>query len=316
MKANKPLSPAALAFVDGLKQDGASEGTISAYSAGLKTFERFDIAIDSDVLINFRARLAKRFAPATRALYMAALRKYLTHLVADGSTFDLPRAEAKLKDKRIKKREGYRHKRPPEKAPNVVTAFDVAPAIPAGARWEKELRLEWLRNRAMLHTLYASAGRISEVLSLTRKDVASGRASEVKITGKGSIERMLFLTPEAQAAIRAYCDARNDTAPALFISHRKGKGDRLSRRQAWKIVKDAGKKVGVNMTPHLFRHYRATQLLNEGMPLESVQAYLGHASPETTRIVYAHTKTDVLRDQLNNYGISPKDAAKNATRPS
>jgi len=46
------------------------------------------------------------------------------------------------------------------------------------------------------------------------------------------------------------------------------------------------------------------------MPLESVQAYLGHASPETTRIVYAHTRTSVLRDQLNTFGLSPREALR------
>ena len=77
------------------------------------------------------------------------------------------------------------------------------------------------------------------------------------------------------------------------------------------IVKNAAKALGLHQatSPHSFRHYRATQLLNEGMPLESVQAYLGHVSIETTRIVYAHTHTAVLEDQLETYGRSAKDAA-------
>jgi site-specific recombinase XerD len=83
----------------------------------------------------------------------------------------------------------------------------------------------------------------------------------------------------------------------------------------WRAVKRAAQALGLSKaaSPHAFRHYRATQLLNEGMPLESVQAYLGHASPETTRIVYAHTRTAVLRDQLSTYGLSAKEATE-ATR--
>jgi site-specific recombinase XerD len=163
-----------------------------------------------------------------------------------------------------------------------------------------------------MHTLYASAGRVSEVASLTRAQVADGRVSEILITGKGNKQRMLFLTPESLAAIRAYCNARNDPYPALFISHRKGKGQALTRMSIWRAVKQATHALGLSKitSPHSFRHYRATQLLNEGMPLESVQAYLGHASPETTRIVYAHTKTAVLRDQLNTFGLSPKEASQ------
>jgi integrase len=82
-----------------------------------------------------------------------------------------------------------------------------------------------------------------------------------------------------------------------------------------RAVKTAAKAQGLSAitSPHSFRHYRATQLLNEGMPLESVQAYLGHASPATTRVVYAHTKTAVLKDQLRTYGLAPKDALKSRT---
>jgi site-specific recombinase XerD len=81
-------------------------------------------------------------------------------------------------------------------------------------------------------------------------------------------------------------------------------------------VKHAADQKGLTawVSPHAFRHFRATQLLNEGMPLESVQAYLGHASPSTTRIVYAHTKKDVLRDQLNTYGLSTREALQNTPR--
>ena len=80
----------------------------------------------------------------------------------------------------------------------------------------------------------------------------------------------------------------------------------------WRIVKRAAKALGLSKTcsPHMFRHYRATQLLNEGMPLESVQAYLGHSSPQTTRVVYAHTQVAVLRDQLATFGLSPREATQ------
>ena len=123
---------------------------------------------------------------------------------------------------------------------------------------------------------------------------------------------MLLLTSEAQEKIRAYCNARDDSYDALFISHRRGLGQALSRVSVWQAVKKATYALGLSKitSPHSFRHFRATQLLNEGMPLESVQAYLGHSSPETTRKVYAHTHTRVLRDQLNTFGLSPKEASR------
>lgn len=255
---------------------------------------------------------AERYADKTIALYIAALRRYIKYLIAnDKLTLDLTKADSKYTDNRGE-RNGKRYvpRSAPDELPKIVTCFDDL-ELPTGDKpRDKIKRLEILRNRALLHTLYASAGRISEILALTRKQISDGERDELEIIGKGRKKRTMFFTAESKRAVSEYCKARTDKAPALFISHKHKSKNGLSRRQAWKIVSDAGASVGVKITPHMFRHYRATQLLNEGMPLESVQAYLGHASPETTRIVYAHTKTDVLRDQLNTFGLSPKDAAK------
>jgi integrase/recombinase XerD len=113
-------------------------------------------------------------------------------------------------------------------------------------------------------------------------------------------------------AIQAYIAERQDEHPGLFISHGRGYGKPLGRGTIWAVVKTAAKALGLHKStsPHSFRHYRATQLLNEGMPLESVQAYLGHQDISTTRKVYAHTKTAVLRDQLATFGRSPTEAVE------
>jgi site-specific recombinase XerD len=162
----------------------------------------------------------------------------------------------------------------------------------------------------VVHTLYASGGRVSEVASLTREMVLDGRLDEVELTGKGGWPRLILLTTAAMQAIQAYIQERDDDYPALFISHGRGRGQALGRGTMWSIVKKAAKALGLHKStsPHSFRHFRATQLLNEGMPLESVQAYLGHQDISTTRKVYAHTKTAVLRDQLAEFGRSPEEA--------
>ena len=71
--------------------------------------------------------------------------------------------------------------------------------------------MELLRNRALVHTLRCSGGRISEVLSLKRSQVQDGRIDEVLITGKGGKQRVLFLDPPALLAITRYCNERHDT---------------------------------------------------------------------------------------------------------
>jgi site-specific recombinase XerD len=298
---------------------GANPNTRSAYRAALSLAASLAIPIDVDVLKSFSAQLARRkYAKATQQLYLAGLRRLLEWLDANDrlpANLNRAKAEARFKVARGKTRGGYRHRIADERIPMLVQFFD-GPPPPIDAQksaGSQRARLEHLRSRAILHTLYASAGRVSEVAGLTRGQVADGAAAEVLILGKGAKERMLFLTPEAQAAIRAYCRERSDSSPALFISHGRGAGQQLSRVAIWQTVKRVARalELNANTSPHSFRHYRATQLLNEGMPLESVQAYLGHTSPATTRIVYAHTKTDVLKDQLATFGLSPKEAARN-----
>ena len=151
---------------------------------------------------------------------------------------------------------------------------------------------------------------MSEVASLTREMVLGGRLSEAHLQGKGGYSRVILFTPEAKSAIRAYLKERKDSHPALFISHGRDLGNPLSRCSIWRVVKRAARVLDLyeSTSPHSFRHYRATQLLNEGMPLESVQAYLGHQDIATTRKVYAHTHTAVLRGQLQTFGLSPARA--------
>ena len=296
----------------------ANPNTRNAYRAALTLAAKLNLVIDADVLKIYADQLARRkYAKATQQLYLAGLRRLLEWLDANDrlpAELNRAKAEARLKAARGRTRTGYRHRIADERIPLLVQYFDAPPPVgdPKNPAKSRRAHLEHLRSRAIVHTLYASAGRVTEVTSLTRGQVADGAATEVLIMGKGSRERMLFLTPEAQSAIRAYCRERDDSSPALFISHGRGAGQSLSRVAIWQTVKRAARALDMNAntSPHSFRHYRATQLLNEGMPLESVQAYLGHASPATTRIVYAHTKTDVLKDQLHTFGLSPKEASR------
>jgi site-specific recombinase XerD len=200
--------------------------------------------------------------------------------------------------------------------PRIVTYYDSIPLPPPDEKNGKRKRLNILRARAIVHTLYASAGRVSEVASLTREAVLDGRKSEVRITGKGNKDRLLLLTKEAQQAIAAYCREREDNYPGLFISHGRDVGKTLGRGTLWSVVKKAAKELGLfkGTSPHAFRHFRAQQLLHEGMDLDVLQAYLGHADISTTRRIYApYTAVDKVRDQLETFGRSARDAASDDT---
>jgi integrase/recombinase XerD len=246
--------------------------------------------------------------------YLSAVRRFLTWLDARdllATDFQIGKAQSRLKAAQGQKaRVPYKHRLVDPELPRVVSYYDEL-ALPQGdSRQVRQQRLEILRARAVVHTLYASGGRVSEVASLTREMVLDGRIDEVHLIGKGGQPRVILLTREAMRAIQAYLAERDDEHPGLFISHGRGYGNSLGRGTMWSIVKKAAKELGLHKStsPHSFRHFRATQLLNEGMPLESVQAYLGHQDISTTRKVYAHTKTAVLRDQLDTFGRTPSES--------
>jgi integrase/recombinase XerD len=268
-----------------------------------------------DVLEEFYYWLTRQYkSQQTVRTYLSAVRRFLTWLDARDllpPDFQLGKAQSRLKAAQGEKaRVPYKHRRVDPELPRVVTYYDGLPLPQGTARQSRLQRLEILRARAVVHSLYASGGRVSEVASLTREMVLDGRIDEVHLVGKGGQPRVILLTREAMLAIQAYIVERDDDQPGLFISHGRGYGKSLGRGTIWAIVKRAARALGLHKStsPHSFRHFRATQLLNEGMPLESVQAYLGHQDISTTRKVYAHTKTAVLRDQLDAFGRSPSES--------
>ena len=165
-------------------------------------------------------------------------------------------------------------------------------------------------------TLFCSGMRREEVSRLDRFDVEDGWADRALITGKGEKERVVFFDEPTQAAIRAYLEARADTLAPLFLRHDNRRGPtaghggerwRLSPQSVWAIVKRYARAVGVPATTHHFRHSKASVLLNRGAALSEVQDILGHASPDTTKRIYAHYQTQHLRDAFDRYSASAEE---------
>ena len=84
--------------------------------------------------------------------------------------------------------------------------------------------------------------------------------------------------------------------------------------QAVEGLKREGYQIDDAISPHDFRRYIATAMLSEGMRLEQVQSFLGHESPETTRIVYAQTRDETLVDAVATYRPTLPDAVARANR--
>jgi site-specific recombinase XerD len=199
-----------------------------------------------------------------------------------------------------------------------VVSYVNSLALPPAEPRHLAARLTLLRDRAMLLTLYATALRRSELAALSRAEVQDGRAAEVLVSGKGEKPRAVFFDQDSLDAIRAYLQERGDTYAPLFIRHDRGRGKpgpggerlRLSPQTIWKAVKHYGQLAGVEVTTHHLRHLRARVLLNNGLPLEALQDVLGHASPATTKMIYAPLSRGRLRALVEASSLSAAEVAR------
>lgn len=157
-----------------------------------------------------------------------------------------------------------------------------------------------LRDRAVLELFFSTGLRVSELCRLN-SDLDLSR-DEFSVRGKGDKVRVVFLSPSAKSAVAAYLKKRADMSDALFVSHSKIKVNtkdlsRLTPRTIERLVKQYAIRAGITrkVTPHVIRHSFATDLLENGADLRSVQALLGHANIATTQ-VYTHVTDKHLRD--------------------
>jgi site-specific recombinase XerD len=154
-----------------------------------------------------------------------------------------------------------------------------------------------LRDRAILELLFSTGLRVSELCSLTRDlDI---EAESFSIRGKGEKVRVVFISPEARKAVKAYLAKRVDVDDAMFVRVNVDAGKTsnmaLNPRSVERIVKYWAIRAGISkrVTPHVIRHSFATDLLQNGADLRSVQLLLGHSNISTTQI-YTHVADSEL----------------------
>ena len=155
-----------------------------------------------------------------------------------------------------------------------------------------------LRDRTMLELMYASGLRVSELVTLKSVHLSLSEGA-LRVTGKGTKERLVPFGEEAHAWIRRYlAEGRGEilggqTSDALFVTRR---GGPMTRQMFWKLIKAHALHGGVQvpLSPHTLRHAFATHLLNHGADLRAVQMLLGHADISTTTI-YTHVARERLK---------------------
>jgi len=174
----------------------------------------------------------------------------------------------------------------PHSVPKPLTA-PKATALIDGADIASPDAPEWIlaRDTAVLALLYGSGLRISEALSLQRKDAPIKGRDMLRVTGKGGKTRVvpvLAIVREAVELYLALCPLKLGSDDPLFVGVR---GKQLSPRIIQLKVARARAALGLpdTATPHALRHSFATHLLGAGADLRAIQELLGHASLSTTQ---------------------------------
>lgn len=260
--------------------------TVAAYEADLRSFLRFQPGPISEVSREqvqqyFRACHQRRISARSNARRLAALRAFFQFLQQQGalgvnplSDIDTPKIGQSL---------------PKVLSESEVNALLQRPAVPTPLA---------LRNHTMLHLLYASGLRVSELinLSFTSCNLTTGH---LRILGKGNKERIVPFSATAGEVLREYLEQvrpmllKGKASPLLFCSNR---GKAMTRNRFWQIIREVALAAGITkeISPHVLRHSFATHLLAGGADLRSVQMMLGHTDIATTQI-YTHVDTGRLK---------------------
>jgi integrase/recombinase XerD len=161
-----------------------------------------------------------------------------------------------------------------------------------------------LRDRAMLEVLYGAGLRVSELVGLPLSAL-DARSGLLRVTGKGGKERVVPLGETALQAVAHYIDgarqellgSRQDTHD-LFLTRR---GGSMTRQNFFALIRKLAVRAGIpaeRVSPHVLRHAFATDLLDGGADLRSIQAMLGHSDLSTTQI-YTHVSRARLRETVD-----------------
>ena len=245
----------------------------------------------------------------------AEARRFLVSLTAGGASPTTVRRKlaANRTFYRFLQREGVIKDNPfallkgPRKAKILPKTLSVADLQAFLSRPQKDFqdklisRYAALRDTAIFEALYSTGCRISEILSLTWREIGWNDGTVI-VTGKGRKDRLVILGKKAVDALRMLRSCVNTERPDLggsdaevFLSDRFEKlSARFVERRMKRYLVEAG--LPTDLSPHKLRHSFATHLLDAGADLRSVQEMLGHSSLSTTQI-YTHVSIEHLKDQ-------------------
>lgn len=269
-----------------------SQNTLDAYLNDLRKLLDFVERRDLDVLTisledleNFSAQLHDiGIQPVSQCRILSGVRSFFRYVQLDGYRDDDP--TELLESPQIG-----------EHLPEVLSTDEVD-------RLESSIDLskpEGQRNKAIIEVLFSCGLRVSELINLQISNIYF-EEEFVRVTGKGSKERLVPISQKAIKEVKLWFIDRNlmkikkGEEDYVFLNRR---GSRLTRTMILIMIKRQAVEAGIQKTisPHTLRHSFATALLEGGADLRVIQALLGHESIGTTEI-YTHIDTTTLRQEI------------------
>lgn len=277
------LDEAVRRFLDHLRfERRLAKATLDGRGRDLANFLRWCASVKLDAIPRLDTQAVRSYAAqlrrdgrdvATLERHLSSLRSLFNYGIEQQWLTHNPAAEV-------------RAPRKPRALPKTLTREQARTAVEAPAIEDSTLAA---RDRAILELLYSSGLRRSELLGLNCGDFSLD-GTEVRVTGKGSKQRVVPVGGPARVAIAHWLRVRaelvGDAESALFVGHR---GARLSASSLAQRLHYWAQRSGLEarLHPHRMRHSFATHLLEESADLRAVQELLGHARLATTQI-YTH----------------------------
>lgn len=286
-----------------LAERGIAKNSILGYKNDLLDFQSFlthrqlsELNIQGLEIRSWIEHLAKNgLQPRSINRKISTIKGYYEFLISESYAnynpiliIDLPKYQAKL--------------------PSVLSINEVKTLLDY---CEEDKTFEGIRLKAMIHLLYASGLRVSELVSIKLSDVLVNKISNIvskmfTIKGKGAKERVVLINQLALNSLAEYLVIRSNfinkknSRSNLYLFSSKATEGYMTRQNFALLLKQAALKASlnpINISPHTLRHSFASHLLENGADLRVIQELLGHTDISTTQI-YTHIQTNHLKKAL------------------
>ena len=143
--------------------------------------------------------------------------------------------------------------------------------------------------KALIYGVYDTACRISEFLNIRKKDI-DWEHGLITVTRKGGRIAQVNISEKAMSVLDSFLSIRNSKSERVFMD--------MTYNDAWSLFKEIGKRVGLNIHPHMLRHTRAIHMLENKAQINVVQGHLGHRNIGTTMDIYGRFRPIDLKEKI------------------